>query len=103
MFVLGRLTRFFAFSKELFFCKQFFLIENERGGGHARNVVMSQCEWDPSLDGKTLAAGEPENVLTADNLEKAYGIRIREENNSMAEAFAMTWELGDSRPPDGES
>ena len=55
------------------------------------------------LDGKTLATGDPKRVLTPGNLEQAYGIRIRENNTSVAEAFAMTWELGNSRQPDSEA
>jgi N-acyl-D-amino-acid deacylase len=31
------------------------LIRNERGGGDPRNIVISQCGWDPSLAGKNLA------------------------------------------------
>ena len=27
----------------------------DRGGGHPKNVVISQCEWDPSLNGLSLA------------------------------------------------
>ncbi len=27
----------------------------DRGGGHPKNVVVSQCEWDPSLNGMSLA------------------------------------------------
>ena len=52
------------------------------------------------IDGKTLATGDPKSVLTPDNLEKAFGIRIREDKTSAVEAFAMTWELGSSQQPD---
>ena len=31
------------------------IIRLERGGGDPKNVVIAQCEWDPSLAGKTLA------------------------------------------------
>jgi N-acyl-D-amino-acid deacylase len=31
------------------------LIRHERGGGDPRNVVLSLCEWDPSLAGRNLA------------------------------------------------
>jgi dihydroorotase/N-acyl-D-amino-acid deacylase len=31
------------------------LIKNERGGGDAKNVVLANCQWDPSLAGKDLA------------------------------------------------
>ena len=31
------------------------LLENERGGGDPKNVVLSGCEWDMSLAGKNLA------------------------------------------------
>jgi dihydroorotase/N-acyl-D-amino-acid deacylase len=30
-------------------------IQNERGGGDPKNVVLARCQWDPSLDGKNLA------------------------------------------------
>jgi dihydroorotase/N-acyl-D-amino-acid deacylase len=30
-------------------------IEVDRGGGNPANVQLSRCDWDPSLDGKTLA------------------------------------------------
>lgn len=30
-------------------------IEFDRGGGHPKNVQLAFCEWDESLDGKTLA------------------------------------------------
>ncbi len=30
-------------------------LEEDRGGGDAKNVVVSSCEWDPSLNGKSLA------------------------------------------------
>jgi dihydroorotase/N-acyl-D-amino-acid deacylase len=32
-----------------------YLIRNERGGGDAKNVVVSSCEWDAALAGKNLA------------------------------------------------
>lgn len=31
------------------------MIRDERGGGDPKNVVLSRCDWDPSLAGKTLA------------------------------------------------
>ncbi len=31
------------------------ILENERGGGDPKNVVLSSCAWDPSLAGKNLA------------------------------------------------
>jgi dihydroorotase/N-acyl-D-amino-acid deacylase len=31
------------------------IIRDERGGGDASGVQLASCEWDPSLDGKTLA------------------------------------------------
>jgi N-acyl-D-amino-acid deacylase len=31
------------------------LIREERGGGDPKNVVLAECEWDRSLDGKSLA------------------------------------------------
>ena len=31
------------------------LLENERGGGDSKNVVISRCAWDESLAGKNLA------------------------------------------------
>ena len=30
-------------------------IEHDRGGGDPANVVIGRCEWDPSLEGKSLA------------------------------------------------
>jgi N-acyl-D-amino-acid deacylase len=30
-------------------------LEKDRGGGHPKNVVVSRCEWDPTLNGKSLA------------------------------------------------
>jgi N-acyl-D-amino-acid deacylase len=30
-------------------------IQNERGGGDPKNVVLARCDWDASLDGKDLA------------------------------------------------
>ena len=30
-------------------------LEDDRGGGDPKNVVVSRCEWDPSLQGKSLA------------------------------------------------
>src|SRR5437899_3008646 len=30
-------------------------IQNERGGGDPKNVVLARCEWDESLSGKNLA------------------------------------------------
>ena len=30
-------------------------LEKDRGGGDPKNVVVSSCAWDPSLDGKSLA------------------------------------------------
>jgi dihydroorotase/N-acyl-D-amino-acid deacylase len=30
-------------------------IQNERGGGDPKNVVLARCQWDPSLEGKNLA------------------------------------------------
>ena len=30
-------------------------IDHDRGGGDARNIVIGLCEWDPSLEGKSLA------------------------------------------------
>jgi dihydroorotase/N-acyl-D-amino-acid deacylase len=30
-------------------------LEEDRGGGDAKNVVVARCRWDPSLDGKSLA------------------------------------------------
>ena len=30
-------------------------IQNERGGGDPKNVVLARCQWDTSLDGKNLA------------------------------------------------
>ncbi len=30
-------------------------LKNERGGGDAKNVVISNCSWDTSLEGKSLA------------------------------------------------
>ena len=42
----------------------------DRGGGHPKNVVISQCEWDPSLNGMSLAdilarRGENQDDLAA--------------------------------------
>lgn len=31
------------------------MLQNERGGGDPRNVVIAVCEWNPSLAGKSLA------------------------------------------------
>jgi N-acyl-D-amino-acid deacylase len=31
------------------------ILQNERGGGDPKNVVLSSCAWDPSLAGKNLA------------------------------------------------
>ncbi len=31
------------------------VIQNERGGGDPKNIVMARCNWDTSLDGKNLA------------------------------------------------
>ncbi len=50
------------------------IVENlrvDRGGGHPKNVVISDCEWDPSLNGLSLAdilAGRGE---ARDDLEAA--------------------------------
>lgn len=67
---------------------------------HDLRLAAHYCDRLQLLfDGKTLAAGNPEAVLTAENLEKAYGIRIREEAFSASEAFAMTWELRDGTEP----
>ena len=30
-------------------------LKDDRGGGHPKNVVVSRCEWDRSLEGKSLA------------------------------------------------
>lgn len=46
------------------------------------------------LNGKTLACGGPEEVLTPGNLEQAYGIRLRASGTSTMDAFALTWEKG---------
>ena len=31
------------------------VIQNERGGGDPKNIVIASCEWDPSLAGKNMA------------------------------------------------
>jgi dihydroorotase/N-acyl-D-amino-acid deacylase len=49
------------------------IIENERGGGDPDNVVISACQWDPSLAGRSLARilrdrGQPVTMTTAADL-----------------------------------
>jgi N-acyl-D-amino-acid deacylase len=46
------------------------IIRDERGGGDPKNVVVSRCEWDPSLAGKNLAdittiRGQPVTIENA--------------------------------------
>jgi dihydroorotase/N-acyl-D-amino-acid deacylase len=48
-------------------------LEVDRGGGDAKNVVVSNCSWDPSLNGKSLAdilreQGRPVNLDEAAEL-----------------------------------
>lgn len=48
-------------------------LEVDRGGGDAKNVVVSNCSWDPSLNGKSLAdilreQGRPGNLDEAAEL-----------------------------------
>lgn len=46
------------------------------------------------LEGETLATGSPQQVLTADNLQRAFGIRLRRDGASGQWPFALTWERG---------
>ena len=48
-------------------------------------------------EGRTLASGAVDEVLTREHLEQAYGVRIRESGGTVADAFALTWER--SGPP----
>lgn len=43
-------------------------IEHDRGGGDPANIVIGRCEWDPSLEGKSLAdiLGERGEAATVD-------------------------------------
>ena len=52
-------------------------ILNDRGGGEPRNIVMADCPFDPSLNGRNLAeiAGDPPTVEHA--AETLIGIQIR--------------------------
>jgi iron complex transport system ATP-binding protein len=43
------------------------------------------------LEGKTLVTGTPPEVLTTDNLKKAFSITLRSEDVSVAEAFSLNW------------
>ncbi len=50
------------------------IVENlrvDRGGGHPKNVVISQCEWDPSLNGMSLADILARRGEARDDLEAA--------------------------------
>ena len=42
-------------------------LENDRGGGSPDNVVIARCEWDPSLEGKSLGDLLRERGLPVDN------------------------------------
>jgi dihydroorotase/N-acyl-D-amino-acid deacylase len=44
------------------------VIQNERGGGDPRNIVIASCEWEPSLAGKNLS-----DVTTSRGLELTLG------------------------------
>ncbi len=46
--------------------------------------------------GRTVAVGEPTNVLNAVNLSEVYGIKVRDSVNSTAEAVTLHWEQSDS-------
>ncbi|MCB1866977.1 MAG: ABC transporter ATP-binding protein [Gammaproteobacteria bacterium] len=41
--------------------------------------------------GRTLDSGIPESVISDNNLQRAYGIRIRRKGGSLMDAFALTW------------
>ncbi|MCP3870164.1 MAG: ABC transporter ATP-binding protein [Gammaproteobacteria bacterium] len=67
---------------------------------HDLRLASHYCEHlQLLLDGDTLSVGTPDQVLTTENLDRAYGIKLRSDNLSITEAFALTWEHGSSRTP----
>ncbi|MCW8906674.1 MAG: ABC transporter ATP-binding protein [Sedimenticola sp.] len=44
-------------------------------------------------DGRTLADGTAQQVLSPDNLKQAFGIRLREDGGTLEQAFELPWEL----------
>jgi iron complex transport system ATP-binding protein len=47
------------------------------------------------LNGETLAVGDPEAVISDDNLQRAFAVRVRHPGHSLLDAFALSWTKSD--------
>jgi len=60
---------------------------------HDLRLAAHYCDRLQLLhQGRTLAQGSPQEVLSAPNLEQAYGIRLRHRGPDVHAAFALSWE-----------